>query len=44
MIRPAIRNAVAVAALVASLGTAGVLLVEKVVAGASAQPGPASSR
>ncbi|MFY9656113.1 MAG: hypothetical protein WAK01_05935 [Methylocystis sp.] len=37
MIRPAIRNAVAVAALVASLGTTGVLLVEKVVAAASAQ-------
>jgi hypothetical protein len=40
MIRPAIRNAVAVAALVASLGTVGVLLVEKVVAAASAQPAP----
>ena len=38
MMRPAIRNAVAIAALVASLGSAGVLLVEKVAAGANAQP------
>ena len=38
MMRPAIRNAVAIAALVASLGSVGVLLVEKVAAGANAQP------
>jgi hypothetical protein len=44
MIRPAIRNAVAVAALVASVGTAGVLLVEKIVAAASAQPAPLPPR
>ena len=38
MMRPAIRNAVAIAGLVAFLGSAGVLLVEKVAAGANAQP------
>ena len=38
MMRAAIRNAFAVAALVASLGSAGVLLVGKVAAGANAQP------
>lgn len=38
VIRPEIRNAVVIAALVAYLGSVGVLLVEKVAAGANAQP------
>ena len=38
MIRPTIRNAVAIAALVACLGSAGVLLIEKAAAGANVQP------
>ena len=38
MMRPTIRNAVAIAALVTSLGGAGVLLVQRLTPGAKAQP------
>ena len=36
--RPTLRNAVAVTALLASLGSAGVLLVQRLTPGAKAQP------